>query len=391
MTTPSIFEATGINIQVEEPLWYTRRYVDLQYKDAIESYSHVNSAESGFESCQFAVRIPLDEADDWLENGLARHVEVYSASGKLVWEGFINKIAFGAGTLSAARGPLFDIGNRIMVVYTPIIDATVDPMITGAATETPITENTDSQARYGIIEKVISGGQLLDDGTTDEAEEIRDLALAEMAWPYTDEEINLSGQNIPTVTIECLGYKRWLGVYVYNFYTATTVTLDSKIKDVLDADPNSIFSTNQSFIEANAQLTNRLEDKNRMAESIIQEITGMGDASDNRWLFQVLNGRVCYYKAIPTEVEYHHTLTARASEVTLADGTGIDPWDMPAGVWVEITDFMVGQSEQSPMRKDPRNVFAERVTYTAPYGLSIAGARISTLKQRLAQLGVGGG
>ena len=31
----------------------------------------------------------------------------------------------------------------------------------------------------GIIEKVISGGQLLDDGTTDEAEEVRDLYLEE--------------------------------------------------------------------------------------------------------------------------------------------------------------------------------------------------------------------
>jgi hypothetical protein len=390
MTTPSIFESAGINIQIEEPLWFTQRHANWEYANAIDSYSHVNSAEAGYESCQFTIKIPLQEADDWLERGLARHVEVYNASASLIWEGFVNRVLFSGGTLSASRGPLFDIANRLSVVYTPIIDTTVDPPVTGSATETTIAEDTDSQARYGIIEKVISGGTRLDDGTTDEAEEIRDLALAEMAWPYTDEEINLQGQNVPTLTLECIGYKNWLKVYVYNFFTATTVTLDTKIKDVLDADPNSIFSTNQSFIEANAQLTNRLEDKNRLADTIISDITAMGDATDNRWIFQVLGGRLCYYRAIPTTIEYLHALTSPSSTLTLADGTAVDPWDMPAGVWVEITDFMAGQSTQTPIRKDPRNEFAERVTYTAPYGLTVSGARISTLTQRLKQLGVGG-
>jgi hypothetical protein len=390
MTTPSIFDATGINVQIEEPLWFTERYANWEFANAIEAYSHVNSAEAGFESCTFILKVSLSDVDEWLENGLARHVQVYGADTSLVWEGFINKISFGFGTLSAARGPLFDIANRVLVVYTPILDPDTDPPITGATIETPIAQDTDSQARYGIIEKVISGGQLIDDGTTDEAEEVRDLYLAENAYPYTDEEINLAGSNVPTMTIECAGYKEWLKVYPFNDNTASTITLSTKVKNVLDGDPNSIFSTNQSFVEDNAQLTHQLEDKNRIADTIIKEIVTLGDATDTRWTFRVLAGRVAYYSAIPSIAEYIHSLTSRSATVALADKTAIDPWKMPANVWVELTDFMPGQTTQTPMRKDPRNVFAERVTYTAPWGLSISGSRVSKLSQRLAQLGVGG-
>ena len=278
------------------------------------------------------------------------------------------------------------------MVYTPIIDADVDPVVTGSATETPIAEDSDSQDRYGIIEKIINGGQLLDDGVSDEAEEIRDMYLAEMKLPYTDESVNLGQMDAPSMTIECLGYNEWLKAYVFNDYTATTVTLDTQIKNVLDADPNSIFSTDQSSIDANALLTNQLEDSNRFANNIIEEIVSQGDAADARWVFGVGADRMCYYKAIPTEVLYLHSLTSSAQNLTLLDGTEIKPWNVQAGVWVEITDFIISESQYSPtdLRDNPRIVFAERVSFTAPNTLSITGSRISSIKQRLNQLGVGG-
>lgn len=389
--TEVTFSSIGLSVHASSPIVQSATIeYDLRFSKEVESYQHVIGADGGFLSCEFTVKVSQVKIDDWLENGLARHIIVYSGDTSEIWCGFVNKISFGIGALSATRGPLFDIANRVMVVYTPIIDTTVDPPVTGSATETPIAEDTDSQDRYGIIEKVISGGQLLDDGTTDTAEEIRDLYLEEYKYPFTDETITLGQITEPTMTVECLGYVEWLKAYIHNDYTASTVTLDTKVKNALDDDPNGIFNTNQTFIESNAQLTNRLEDSNRFANTVIEEIVKMGDASDNRWVFQVYEDQLCYYRAIPTETEYLHSLTSSAQNVSLLDGTEIRPWELRPAVWVEVTNFIIGQADYPSLRQDPRIVFAERVTYTAPYGLAIAGARISTVTQRLAQLGVGG-
>lgn len=392
MTTEGLLASVGLRVDVEQPLWFTTRATEYSFSRELEAYTHQHGADGGYLSCTFTVKVSQRSIDEWLENGLARHITVYNPETEEIFSGFANKVSFGLGSLSASRGPLFDITNRVLVVYTPIIDVTVDPPTTGSATETPIAEDVDSQAKYGIIEKVISGGQLLDDGTTDEAEEVRDLYLAEMKSPYTDEVVTLGALTEPMMTIEVLGYHEWLKSYVFNDYNTSTIFVSTKVNNVLDADPNSIFSADRSLINENAQLTGELDDENRMAWAVIEELRAVGDASDNRWVFGAGVDRVCYFRSIPTEVTYKHSLTSSAQNVTLLDDSEIKPWNVRAGVWVEIVDFLKSQSPLSgtPDRKDPRLLFAETVSYTAPNSLSITGSRISTMKQRLKQLGVGG-
>jgi hypothetical protein len=380
----------NISIEVQDPLWYsdTSDTFHVLTKE-IQSYNHTIIADGGYDNAQFVISGDNILIDNWLDKGLGRHIIVRSTTAKLIWEGFVNKVTIGIGTLTASRGPLFDIANRVSVTYTPIIDIGVDPPVTGSETETPIAEDTDSQTRYGILEQVLSGGQLLDDGTYDDAEEMRDLYLAEYAWPFTDETVNLETSAVPTITIECMGYKHWLNVYVHNDYTTGTVTLDNKVKYVLNNDPNGIFSTDQIHIDSNAQLTGRYEDKNRYAKAIIDEIVALGDGSDNRWTFSVYDDRLCYYEAIPTEVEYYHNLSSTHILSTKMH-TPLEPWDFRPGAWVEISDFMPGESisvTQTPIRKDPRVLFVESVQFTAPNNLTLSGSRISTFTQRLSQLG----
>jgi hypothetical protein len=380
-----------LTVSVEEPLWYDNRAEQYRFTQEIESYQHTLGADGGYVSCTFLLKVSQKTIDEWLERALARHVVAYAGETEVVFEGFINKVSFGIGALSAERGPLFDISNRDMVVYTPIIDVTVDPPVTGSATETPIAEDTDSQERYGIIEKISSGGQRLDDGTTDEAEEIRDLYLEETKLPYTDEAINLGQMSEPTMTVECLGYAEWFKAYAYNDFTASTVTYVDQIKNVVNADPNNIFSADQSDIEDNLALTNELEDTNQFANSIIKKIVAQGDASNTRWIFGVGRDRKVYYKAIPSQIDYLHSLTSSSQNITLVDQTAIMPWNVKPGTWIEITDFLISQSgyPSESLRQNPRVMFAESVTFTAPNTLSVTGGRISTVKQRLAQLGVG--
>lgn len=390
MTTPTIHDATGIIIIASPPIMGSAVGLNYRFANDIEAYQHDIVADGGFATCQFTVRVTKQIIDKWLEHGVATHIVVYDATTKEIWCGFVNKVSFSVGSLSAVRGPLFDIANRITVVYTPIIDPNVDPIVTGSATETPIAEDTDSQARYGIIEKIVAGGQLLDDGTTDSAEEIRNLYLEEHKNPFTDETITIGQISEPMMTVECLGYSEWLKAYAFNEFAVTTVTLDTQVKNVLDDDPNGIFNTDQQFIEANAQLTNTYEDKNRFANTVISEIVSLGDATDNRWVFQVYENQFCYYRAIPTEVEFLHSLTSSSQNITRMDDSAIEPWEMRPAVWIEIVDFIIGQAAYPSLRQDPRIMFAERVTFTAPNSLAITGARISTVKQRAAQLGVGG-
>jgi hypothetical protein len=80
---------------------------------------------------------------------------------------------------------LLDVGNRISVVYTPILDATVDPPVVGVRQPTAIAEDSDSQDRYGIVEKVLSGGTCFQA----DAERYRDTFLAENALPQTGETL----------------------------------------------------------------------------------------------------------------------------------------------------------------------------------------------------------
>jgi hypothetical protein len=388
VTTEGSVREHNITIDVQDPIWWSSRSSTAHVLNReIESYQHTIIADGGFNTAQFEISADNLDIDDWIENGLGRHIVVYGTSAEIIWEGFVNRVVVGIGSLSASRGPLFDIANRVSVTYTPIIDISVEPIVTGSETETPIAENTDSQARYGIIEQVLSGGQLLDDGTYDDAEEMRDLYLAEHAWPYTDENINLSTSSRPTVTVECSGYKEWLNVYVHNDYTEGTVTLDNKVKYVLNSDPNSIFSTNQIFIQSNAQLTGRYEDKNRFAGSIISDVVSLGDGSDNRWVFSVYEDRLCYYESVPTEVEYYHLLTS-TSIMSTEMKAPVSPGNFRPGVWVEISDFAPGTTNPSGViRRDPRVLFVEQVTFTSPTGLTLAGSRISTFTQRLSQLG----
>src|SRR3990167_8008088 len=242
------------------------------FNDTITAYSHTINAKGGFYSASITTFLSDAEAVDWIENGVGRHVVVYGHDGTVVFEGFINQINISYGTLSASRGPLFDVANRVSIMYVPIIDDTVDPPINGDRTETTIAEDAASQDKYGIIEKILSAGSLLDDGTTNEALEIRDLYLSEMKDIYTDETINVSGGNVPSVTIECLGYNEFFKVYDYNDLNPLSVTFSTKLQSVINADPNNVISTQFGEMDNNPLLTTAYEDENRFAESVIQAI-----------------------------------------------------------------------------------------------------------------------
>ena len=236
-------------------------------------YSHEITADDGWWSASLSLTGTVDEMESWFNDGLNRHIEIYNPDMEKIFEGFVNQITYSAGTLTADRGPLMDIANRVSVLYTPILSGTESPPITGTQTSTTIADNTVSQAKYGIIEKIFQAGQLYPDA----ADNLRDSYLADMAWPETSESIATGSTSEPTISIQILGYVHRLNCYVVQDITAVSVQLSDsdgtgKMQLLLADDPNGLFSTDYSQMEDNGELVQRYENENRTAWTAIKQL-----------------------------------------------------------------------------------------------------------------------
>jgi len=61
------------------------------------------------------------------------------------------------------------------------------------------------------------------------------------------------------------------------------------------------------------------------------------------------------------------------------------------GRWALFTDFLVARTPPTAdPRQDPRALFIEQATYTAPWSLDLQGGRADRTSQMLAQLGLSG-
>lgn len=401
MTTPSAFRGTGLSIVVSTPLVQGGTVID-NYYSIVTNYSHVISSNGGFNSANITISGNAEFLEDWLQNGLGRHMVVYGASGQTVWEGYVDQVDVTMGAATFTRGPLSNVGNRVSAMYTPLLchccDADADPdciddgePITGTTTETEIVEDFLSQKKYGIWEKVLNLGE----AWPDDAESVRNLYLYEYSNPEGNPSLSLSGnEGELSVKLTCKGYVNWLS-YAYNFmcdddsYEGQSIWASNKIIDVLEAEPNGLIST--SRIKTNPVLTIDKDCQNRSAKTIIDDIVTLGGGSDDRWTFGVYANKEAIYEAIPTEVEYVYYKTGRTQQVERVRGGIVNPWEVVPCKWVAIPTFLAAFNWQDyNIRNDPRVFFAEEVNYTAPDQVTISGAKIRKLSQYMAKLGLGG-
>jgi hypothetical protein len=389
MTTPSSASETGITIAAFMPLVQGGAQVGT-ITEEVESYSHSIAANGGFISASFTINGNREMLEDWIEYGLGRHIQAHAPDNRIIWEGFVDSMSATVGGVTTTHGPLVNIANRVSVMYTPIIDTGTTPPITGTPTETVIAEDTDSQDKYGIWEKIVSTGNML----PADAIFLRDLFLKENAYPDGSCTVSI-GQETGTmsVTVSCRGYIDWFG-YVYNdITTPLSVTVTTKLKDVIDADPNNFFSSSDSktTIFANLVLTISYEDQNRTARTIIEELLSFGGGSDDRWLFGIYADRIVRFNQAPTAVEYVYYLVDNSQRIETKTGEVVPVWDVLPGKWISLLDFMYGSAiTDLDAHGDPRSFFIEQVDYTAPNTISISGQKVRKLPQYLAKMGLGG-
>lgn len=382
----SFHQSVELSISAYEPLVVGTGIIDDSIGQKAESYSQTISALGGYESASISINDRQLDIENWLSSGLMRHIEVYNPSLVKIWEGFVNEIVITLGGLSVTRGPLLSVSNNVAVTYSTI-DTSISPPAVGQRATTAFSADTDSQALYGFLESTLNTGG----ATSTEATTIRDVYLNENKDPQTSQQLTLSQNNTISMQLNCLGYYHLFKKYIYNQTASTGETdLDTVLAAIIAGDPNSIFSTDTSKITANTLQVKQYLNDNSPAWSLIQGLVARGDSSDNRYIFGIYNDRVPTYEAIPINYEYQQRLADPAQKIENQAGIEIKPWDVKAGKWLFVPDFLIGKVLPTSLRLDPRMIFIEQVTYSMPWDLSIRGGKADKLGQKLAKLGIGG-
>jgi len=326
------------------------------------------------------------DIEEWLENGLGRHIVVYNEGAQVIWEGFVNDMEATIGGLSIKRGPLMGVANKVAIIYSTV-DTSVSPPAVGVRKKLAYANDTASQAKYGILEKVLSVGG----ATSANAAYIRDTFIADSAEAETTPtQIVLGGTGGLSMSLNCLGYVHWMNAYTYNSTTTGTTTLSARIQAVLTADPNTILSTDYGRITANTLSVPAYEQDDPLALAYVNGLVVLGDVAYNRYTFGIYADRQAYYTVMPSTQEYTWRISD-GGEVYTPLGEMVRPWDVKPARWVQIPDFLIGRiSDATALRDDPRMMFVESLTYSAPYGLTLTGAKIAKLPQILGQLGLMG-
>jgi len=145
----SVQSDQSISIHVSQPLARGGNWL-FDVTGIQSSYSHTIQAVGGYWQANFTINDNQDNIEDWLADGLGRHIEVFNESQEMIWEGFVDEVSANLGALTVSRGMLLDIANRVSVVYTTV-DTSTDPPTTGDQSETSVENDTTSQTKYGII------------------------------------------------------------------------------------------------------------------------------------------------------------------------------------------------------------------------------------------------
>lgn len=387
MTTPSLYQQTGISIVYSDPLWLAGRrgFIDT-LTNQFSGYNHVLNAFGGYWEATFDLPGKQVDVEDWFSDGIGRHIEAKDDAGVMIFRGFVNQVVISLGGLSVTRGPLVDIANRLEVVYSTV-DNTVSPPVAGVRAKTAAANDTTSQARYGIIHKVLSGGGM----TAANALQTRDTYISDTKDPAVGQTINSGQSGELTATITVFGYVRLLDAYTYNTSTTGNQNASAKIMAVIAASPNTgIFSADTKDVTTNTYQVAAWEDEDRTGMTVIKGIVSQGDATSQRYTFGIYaDGRV-KYAPVPATVEYQWRISNTAQEMTTITGGAIKPWNILPCRWCFVPDFLVGRSQSPVLRQDPRMIFIESARYTAPFSWDITGGKVDTISQKLAQLGLGG-
>jgi hypothetical protein len=385
-----------MSLNVSSPLWRSSDYTE-NITNQVGSYRHNIQLDGGFWSASFQVGGGLDTLEEWIAEGLGRHVVAHSQGMGVAWEGFVNEISANLGRLDYTAGPLMDVSNIVDLVYSTVDTSGGGRPRVGVRANTGTVEHEKSQERWGVRTKILSSGGV----NVDIAPQIRDMFLQENHEPPKTQRFMSDGAGEAVIVVHCLGYYHWLD-YVYDQKVVTgDIYASAKLLDVLtgtDAATGNPYNVNSSWFDintVNVDATNTSpikawEEKHKLAKVIIDGISVIGDSSLNRWAFGIYEDHKAYYQPVSAEVQYLQYITQALSTIYSVDNAEVFPWEMRPGNWMLFPDFMATRRHPGNLKEDPRAMFIETVDYTAPYTVAASSGPTARLNQMLGQLGLSG-
>jgi hypothetical protein len=344
--------------------------------NSITQYQHTISALGGYDTCQVALNIKKIDLDNFLTNTLGCSIKVYNEETDTIWDGFVNEITTTYNNTDIVIGPLIDITNQIKVKYSEFT--------TGVPGVTLYANDILSQKRYGTFTKILTASSV----SAVNADNIRNNYLEENRFPFYSVGLTIQDNVTFSVTLNCLGMHHILNTYVYNNAGTGVSTARQKILTILAANPKELFSSH-GLIGTNTLSVPVLENEDRLAWDVIKEVVSLGsDVNNDRMTFGIYNNRSIIYRRIPNEVRYFYRSFNNNKYLTNNAGGRVSISSFKPGHYIGIAD--VPDIMGSGLKSIPKYIFAEVVSYSAPYGLTITGSNVSTLAQRVAKLGLGG-
>lgn len=343
----------------------------------VESYTHTITDQFGFESMQVSLRVTLDEAIDWLNNGLMRAVVVSGPDAETVWEGYLNTVSAQVGQKPVTLS-LDGMTNRVRCMYTTVL---------GTPGATAAVDSTPSQLLYGTKDRVVP----LDVSNATAAGYRATIVLAALAYPKSREAtLAMTGaQGDITLTLSFVG---WYGTLEWlvtsNSATSTEVT-STQVGTLLAAYGNGFLSistariittgiSSPQKIEANTTYREAIEDRLKLGIGTYPVVWGVYENREfyvQRWAGEV-----------PDTVTYYERLGD--SNIYTPSGGIVQPWNVRPNAISQVTDLLdvaaIALAPDAAARK-----YVGRVTCTISgdqIGCELQPSEMDSVEVRLASL-----
>lgn len=323
----------------------------------VYNYKHKISAVGGFDtaSCDLAIR-SKDEGLLFLDQYLGNRVAIYVDNPVApVWEGLINRLTFNAGGVQYTIS-LDEMVNRVSVTTTS----------GGGVTTAAPTDNSDSQAVYGIKQGNLEFGSH-PGGAGNAPTGLRDTVLAQRAWPKAS---ITRGSGSGLLRVEMLGFYHTLQWETYYQTPGGNASLDYILRVwILPTLANgSTFFDNTDFsdIATSAHVIGAYKINGQSHWELMQEIVEVGNGTTYRVLgvtptnFETGKRRL-YYRNANTTVEY----TARQADglrIRNLYGQLIAPWRVRPDRGIRISDMLIGWNG---VGDDPTETWIAAIDYDA--------------------------
>jgi len=371
-------------VAVAAPAYYTPL---LQ----VQGWRHRISARGGFDTASFSIADLQEEyLEDWLVNGLGRHIVRYDHIGQIMWEGYVHSVTITIPGRQISR-TLENLANFVQVSYT-LTDYDDCSQISGETLLTGRRTDTQSQDTYGIAKVIFSVGQ----ATTTEAEAERDLHLDLYSQPAR--EIRDIQENKLDLTVECRGYSHWYKkVYFTRSVTSPSTTNASTIIGLLV--PGTVATgLTQNYIDTREVQTNTFQVQNFYdaidqwnSWDLLNKISDKGDGT-NIWNWMVLERRRFYYRPVPIEIAYMRNIHDPWHRVYTPTGTLVYPWQIRPDNYIRTPDsFQITTDRNTDLLQDSSVQYIHAVEWSEdmPFAYQLEHQPTDSLKAKLKGVSLG--